>query len=214
MTVPIVARLIDAATSVYPIIFSASKAYTAYIHHCLGCPFAVMFVWVYVFIRRATATLMKEDPTFCRDFISACPDFQAMYQTNQERLDVDEKFVYMKPATDFSVVRYNEVWRQGSDVRMFRYKDGSHVLAVYKEHGRPGDNLVLTISPGTYILGGRVEYMVYTIAGTIVGRYQYHVADNVTVGVLKRDLLNDMRGQNRYPPCTLERVLILLVVHV
>lgn len=173
-----------------------------------------MLVWVYTFIRRATAALMKDDPTFCRDFISACPDWEPMFQTNQERLDVGEKFIYMKPPANLCVARYNEVWRQGSDVRMFRYKDGSQVLAVFKEHGRPGGNLVLTISPATYVVGGRVEYQVYTIAGTIIGKYTYHVADNVTVGMLKRDLLNDMRGQNRYPPCTLERVLILLMFHV
>ena len=61
-----------------------------------------------------------------------------MYQTNQERLDLGDKFIYMKPDNRVCVVRFNEVWRQGSaaEVRVFRHKDGSQVLAVYKEHGK------------------------------------------------------------------------------
>ena len=173
-----------------------------------------MMHWVFVFIRRATAALMQEDPTFCNNFISACPDFQPLCQSNQERLDLGDKFLYTMPDNYCYVVKFNEVWRHGANVRMFRHKGGSQVLAVYKEHGNPGNNLVLTISPATYVLGGRVEYQVYTIAGAVIGKYNYHVAETVTVAMLKRDLLNDLRAQNRYPASTLERVLILLLLNV
>ena len=63
-----------------------------------------MMKWMYTWVKYHTAQLMNEDAEFCRTYIDSCTDFRPMYSTNQERLDLGEKCVFMKPPNYLYVV--------------------------------------------------------------------------------------------------------------
>ena len=142
-----------------------------------------MLQWVFVHIRRATARLMREEEDFCRNYISACPDLQPLYQTNQERMDNGEDCLFLKPVDHVCVVKYKAIWAHSHDIRMFQSKQGSYALAVHMDYNTAGMNLVLNVGPPKYIQGshGMVEFSVYTLAGTVVGTHRYHVTESVTM---------------------------------
>jgi hypothetical protein len=175
-----------------------------------------MLQWVSAWVPRATALLMMEDHEFCRNWADACPDFTPMFRTNQERLDMDEKCVFTQPSNYMCVVKFKQQMSVGHSIRLLMNKDGLYVLAVYKEYDTAGSQLVLTIGQPIFIPGshGMVEFNVYTISGFVLGSYRYHVTEDVTVALLKYDLLRDLREQNRYPAAQLDRVIYPSVHHM